>query len=129
MLTISALGYEIREVRTIENEKTIRNPLTIADVNIGKIVLESNIVDKLLLSGDLEFALSDIGLVIDTNKRKFKVKFDPAKFRPSDVPILMANIEKIKKLGFSPKMGLIGIINDQINYYLDPDHRRDLIDD
>jgi len=128
LLTISALGYEIREVRTIENEKNVRNPLTTADVEFGKIVLKSNNVDKLLLSGNLEFDLSDVGLVIDTNKRKFKVKFDPAKLRPSDVPILMANIEKIKKLGFSPKMGLTDIINDQINYYLDPDHRTNLLE-
>jgi len=128
LLTISALGYEIREVRTIENEKSIKNPLTNAKVEFGKIVLDSNIVDKSLLSGELEFSLSDVGLVIDTNKRKFKVKFDPARFRPSDVPILMANIEKIKKLGFSPKMDLTNIINDQLNYYLDPDRRRDLIE-
>jgi len=126
--TISALGYEISEVRTIENEKTIRNPLTAADVKFGKIALKSNTVDKSILSGDLEFDLSDGGLVIDTNKRKFKVKFDPARFRPSDVPILMANIEKIKKLGFSSKKGLTDIINDQINYYLDPDHRKNLIE-
>ena len=85
-------------------------------------------MDKSLLFGDLEFDLSDGRIVIDTNKRKFKVEFDPARFRPSDVPILMANIEKIKKLGFSPERRLIDIINDQINYYLDPDHRRDLIE-
>jgi GDPmannose 4,6-dehydratase len=51
------------------------------------------------------------------------VKFDLSKFRPSDVPILLANIKKIKQLGFVPSRKLVDIVNDQINYYLDPDHR------
>ena len=55
----------------------------------------------MLLSNTLEYDLLDDGLIIETNKREFKVKFDPIKFRPSDVPILLANIDKMKKLGFA----------------------------
>jgi GDPmannose 4,6-dehydratase len=125
--TILALGYEIRDIHTIKGEKKITDPLTNAEVKIGKMILKSNNVDKMLISGELEFNLADEGLIIQTNNRKFKVQFDPARFRPSDVPILFANIEKIKKLGFAPKKGLTDIINDQINYYLDAEHRKDLV--
>ena len=115
---ISELGYEIREIHTIKDEKKIRNPLTIAEVEIGKMILKSNVVDKMMILGELEFSLADEGLIINTNKRKFKVQFDPGRFRPSDVPILLANIKKIKQLGFAPKKEVADIINDQINYYL-----------
>ena len=71
------------------------------------MILKSNLVDKMLVSGELEFSLADEGLIIDTNKRKFKVQFDPGRFRPSDVPILIANIKKIKQLGFAPKKKLM----------------------
>jgi GDPmannose 4,6-dehydratase len=129
LYAIAVLGYEIQEIHTIKGEKKIRDPLTIAEVNIGKLILKSNVVDKKMISGELEFTLADEGIVIDTNKRKFKVQFDPARFRSSDVPILLANIEKIKALGFTPKKEVTDIINDQINYYLDPEHRKDVINE
>jgi GDPmannose 4,6-dehydratase len=82
----------------------------------------------MFLSHTLEFNLGDKGLIIKTDKRDFKVQFDPSKFRPSDVPILLANTNKIKRLGFFSKKDLTHIINDQINYYLNPDNR-DIIAD
>jgi GDPmannose 4,6-dehydratase len=117
------LGYEIYEIRTIKDEKRIKDPLSKVKVNIGKTTFASNIIDQMLLSGMLEYDLTDEALIIETNKRKFKVEFDASKFRPSDVPILLANIEKIKQIGVEPKKELVDIINDQINYYLDSDHR------
>jgi GDPmannose 4,6-dehydratase len=127
LYAITQLGYEIKELHTVKGEKKIRNPLTIDELEIGKMTLKSNVIDKMLIQGQLEFSLADEGLIIDTDKRKFKVHFDPTRFRPSDVPILIANIEKIKKLGFVPKLELTDIINDQINYYLNPEHRKDII--
>lgn len=127
LYTISSLGYEIFKIRTIKNEKIVRDPLSKATVNIGNVILKSNTIDQMLLSNTLEYDLLDDGLIIETNKREFKVKFDPIKYRPSDVPILLANIDKMKKLGFVPKRELINIINDQVNYYLDPDHRNNIL--
>jgi GDPmannose 4,6-dehydratase len=123
LYSISMLGYEIYEIRTIKDEKRIKDPLSKVKVNIGKTTFASNIIDQMLLSGMLEYDLTDEALIIETNKRKFKVEFDASKFRPSDVPILLANIEKIKQIGVKPKKELVDIINDQINYYLDSDHR------
>jgi GDPmannose 4,6-dehydratase len=129
LYAISELGYEINEIRTANDDKKIRNPLTTSEMQVGKMLVKTNLIDKMLVSDELEFSLADEGLLIDINKRKFKVQFDPDRFRSSDVPILMSNIEKIKKLGYVPKMELIDIINDQINYYLDPEHRKDLINE
>jgi GDPmannose 4,6-dehydratase len=124
LYTIEALGYEIHEIRTTNNDKKVNDPLALADLNIGKIALKSNKVDSMLMNGTLEFNMEYQGLIIDTNKRPFKLEFDPTRFRPSDVPILLSNIDRIKRLGFAPTRQLIDIIEDQINYYLDPEHRK-----
>lgn len=127
LYTISALGYEIDEISNIKGEKKVKNPLEDTKVSIGKSTFDSNTIDKMLLSSNISYDLADEGLIIKTNKRKFKVEFDPQKFRPSDVPILISNANKIKNLGHTVKKRLIDIVNDQINYYLDPAHRDNII--
>jgi len=129
LYAIKELGYEINELCTAKNDKVIKNPLTSSEMQLGEMKVKTNLIDEMLVSGKMEFTLADEGLVIDADKRKFKVRFDPERFRPSDVPILMANNEKIKKLGHVPKMEIIDIIKDQINYYLDPEHRKDVINE
>jgi GDP-D-mannose dehydratase len=127
LYVISMLGYEIYELRTINGQKKITDPLARAEISIGNTTLNSNLADQMLISSRVEYNLADEGLIIETDKRKFKVKFDPLKFRRSDVPILLSNIDKIKRLGFLPKKELTDIAKDQINYYLDTDHRNDII--
>jgi GDPmannose 4,6-dehydratase len=127
LYTISMLGYEVYEVCTFKGVKKVKEPLAKTKLEIGNVSLDSNLIDQMLMSGDLEYGLTDEGLIIETNKRQFKVQFDSSKFRPSDVPVLLSKIDKIKQLGFVPKKKLIDIVNDQINYYLDPDRRSSLI--
>lgn len=127
LYTISALGYEIKEISNLRGEKKVRNPLNELKVTIGKAAFESNVIDQKLLSNSVRYEIDDEGLVIDTDKRKFKVQFDPHKFRPSDVPILLSDTNKIKKIGYIVKKKLIDIVNDQINYYFDPEHRNNII--
>lgn len=129
LYSISALGYEIQKVYTIKGEKIVKDPLSIEMINFGKFELKSNALDRVLMSNIVLYNQSDEGLIIETNKRKFRVQFDPARFRPSDTPILISNIGKIKKLGFKPNRELHDIINDQINYYLDSDHRNNDLSD
>ena len=122
------MGYKINELRTLRNEKRVNDPLSERTVSIGKAKLASNLVDEMLLSGSLKFDVKDEGLVIDTDKREFKVQFDASRFRPSEVPILLSDTEKIRKeLGVLPTKQISDIINDQINYYLDGERRRDII--
>jgi GDPmannose 4,6-dehydratase len=129
LYTISELGYEIDKIYSIKNEKkNVKDPLDKAILEIGGTRINSNVVDQMLLSRTLEFNLGDEGLIIETNKRHFKVVFDSSKFRPSDVPVLISNSNKIKQLGFSTKKDLRDIISDQINYYLNPSNR-DLMTD
>jgi len=129
LYTISALGYEVQQISNLKGEKIVKNPLEKTEVKVGTALIESNLIDKMLLSDALSFNLDDIGIIIETNKRKFNVQFDPNKYRPSDVPILISNTSKIKKLGFIVKKSLSDIIDDQVNYYLDPIHRNNVLTD
>ncbi len=125
LYTISALGYEINKVMTLKKDKIITSPLDPLELTIGNTPVESNVIDGKMLHGELEYDLTDRGLVVETNKRSFKIEFEESRFRPSDVPILLSDINKIKELGFESKRSLHDIIQDQINYYLNYENRND----
>jgi GDPmannose 4,6-dehydratase len=91
-------------------------------------MLETNMADEMLISGSLDYNLEDEGLIVRTDKRDFKVRFDESRFRPSDVPMLLSTTGKIKRdLGVTPSKQIHDIINDQINYYLDGERRLNII--
>lgn len=73
-----------------------------------------------MLDGKLEFQPSDIGIIATTDKGKITIEFDKERFRPADVPILLTRTTKIQELGFKVQRSLRDIINDQLNYFLDP---------
>jgi GDP-D-mannose dehydratase len=120
--TISALGYNVTEIQSIKGEKRVRDPLGDSDITIKDLTFKSTVIDEIMLSNNLSFGLPDEGIVVITENKNFVIKFDPLKFRPSEVPILLSDTRKIKNLGFRVKKSLLDIINDQINYYLDPLH-------
>jgi GDPmannose 4,6-dehydratase len=127
LYTISMLGYEINKIMTSREDKIITSPLDPLKLTIGNTSLESTVIDDKMLRGELEYDLTDRGLIVETNKRRFKIEFDESRFRPSDVPILLSNINKIRELGFEPKRSLLDIIGDQINYYFNYENRAELI--
>jgi GDPmannose 4,6-dehydratase len=127
LYTISMLGYEINKIMTLREDKIIASPLDPLKLTIGNTPVESNVIDDKMLRGELEYDLTDRGLVVETNKRSFKIEFEESRFRPSDVPILLSNANKIKELGFEPKRSLLDIIEDQINYYFDYEKRNEAI--
>jgi GDPmannose 4,6-dehydratase len=128
LYTISALGYNVEEMISFKEEKRIKDPLSQRPVTIGNRTFKSNAVDDMLISGALNYDLQDKGFIVKTDKRDFKVQFDESRFRPSDVPILLSNPEKInKELEVIPTKQVHEIINDQINYYLDGERRLNII--
>lgn len=127
LYTIASLGYEVRTVTNLKGNKRIADPLGENQAKIGNISVKSNNIDKLILNKELEFGLEDEGIEILTDSIKYVVRFDSKLFRPSDVPILLSDISKISKLGFEPHKELTDIVKDQINYYLDPFHRNNIL--
>ena len=123
LYTISTLGYEINKVMTLKEDKMIASPLDPSELTIGNMLVESNVIDDKMFRGELSYDLTDQGLIVETNKRSFKIEFEKSRFRPSDVPILLSNTNKIQELDFEPKRSLQDIIQDQINYYLNSENR------
>jgi len=124
LLTLQQLGYNIREIETLKSEKRVSNPLEISNDDFFGFRFEKTMIDELMLRGELEYNLEDRGLRIKTDRGNIIVEFDPSRFRPAEVPILMSDTTKIQYLGFKVQKNLKDIIRDQINYYLNPDNRR-----
>jgi GDPmannose 4,6-dehydratase len=120
LLSLECAGYAVNRIETIKGKKVVDNPNELDSSNMFGLHFEKTKVDKLILEGKLEFQLSDIGIVAITDKRKITVEFDEAKFRPAEVPILLARTSRIEELGFRVQHSLSDIITDQLNYFLDP---------
>jgi GDPmannose 4,6-dehydratase len=124
LLTLQQLGYDVKEIESLRGEKRIRDPIEVAEEDFFNVKFLKTKVDALLLKGELNYTLEDIGIRVKTNKGDITVTFDSSKFRPAEVPILISDIRKIQQLGFRITKSLIDIIRDQINYYLDPENRK-----
>ena len=120
LLSLECAGYAVNRIETLDGKKVVDTPNELDSSKMFRLRFEKTKVDKLILEGKLEFQLSDIGVVVITDKGKITVEFDKEKFRPAEVPILLARTAKIEELGFQVQHSLREIINDQLNYFLDP---------
>ena len=120
LLSLEATGYAISKIQTIKGDKKVDNPTEIDSSEAFGLKFDKTKVDKLMLEGKLEFQLSDTAITAITDKGEVTIEFDQQRFRPADVPILLSSTAKIQKLGFDVKHSLKDIVNDQLNYFLDP---------
>jgi len=120
LLSLECAGYTVNKIQTIDGKKVVDNPNELDSSEKFGLRFEKTKVDKLMIEGKLEFQLSDVGVIAVTDKGEVIVEFDKEKFRPAEVPVLLANTAKIKGLGFQIVHSLRDIINDQFNYFLDP---------
>ena len=77
----------------------------------------------MMLEGQLEYSIEDKGINVDTDHGKIPIEFNPERFRPAEVPILLSNTDKIQKIGAKMEHSLNDIIKDQLNYYLKKGNR------
>ena len=123
LLSLEQAGWKVKKIETMKNNKIVKNPTEIDNSEIFGVRFEKTKIDNMLLNFEIEFTLNDKGIWVHTDKDKIPIIFDPKRFRPSEVPVLMADINKIKQLGFNPRYKIIDIINDQLRYYLNPQNR------
>lgn len=125
LLALENAGWHVEKIETMNetDRKTVLDPLQRKDGEIFGLRFEKTEVDELLLTDELEFALEDKGIWVYTDKGKIPIEFDPGKFRPAEVPILLSDTRKIQQLGFKVTHKLEDIIKDQLNFYLKPSER------
>ena len=124
LLTFQQLGYEVLEIKTLNGEKKVKAPIEANCDKFLNINFSKTLVDELMLKGELEYILKDKSVVVKTDKGNITIEFDPQRFRPVEVPILMSDTRKAQELGIKTARTLDDIIRDQINYYLNPANRR-----
>jgi GDPmannose 4,6-dehydratase len=124
LLGLEQAGWEVKRIKTMNNEKIIENPTEINNSEIFGINFDKTKVDQLMLEDQLEYSLSDKGIIVETDKEDIKIQFDSERFRPAEVPILLADTSKIEKLGCKIEYSLSDVINDQLNYFIKKENRQ-----
>ena len=119
LLALECAGYKVEKIQTIRNKKTVTAPTAPDKSKYFGLNFEKTKIDRMILDGEIEFQAEDEGVTVFTDKGKITISFDARRFRPAEVPILMASTKKINKIGFKVAYSLKDIIVDQLNYYLD----------
>ena len=123
LLALEAAGYKVRKIETFDGGKKVDDPTQLSDSRFFGVKFEKTLIDEMLLREEISFELSDKGINVFTEKGNIPIEFDPKRFRPAEVPILLSDTEKIHRLGFKVEHSLTEIIRDQLNYYLDAKRR------
>jgi GDPmannose 4,6-dehydratase len=119
LLSLECAGYTVDRIETFSGDNIIDNPNEMDNSEMFGFSFEKTKVDRLMLEGKLQLQLSNLGIIATTDKGKITIEFDEAKFRPAEVPILLAGTTKIMELGHQMRHSLRDVINDQLNYFLD----------
>ena len=123
LLGLAEAGWTIDKIETLNGEKVTDNPTETNKSPIYGINFKKTKVDQMILEGELEYNIEDKGIKVNTDKNDLMINFDPKRFRPAEVPILLANTERIQKIGAKIKHSLDDIIRDQLNYFLKKENR------
>lgn len=123
LLGLEEAGWNINKIETIDGNKEINQPTEIDQRPIFGIKFPKTKVDQLILEGELEYSIQDKGIKVHSEEGEILIEFNPNRFRPAEVPILLADTGKIQKLGVKTEYSLNDIINDQLNYFLKKENR------
>jgi len=118
LLSLEQAGWEINKIETLSGEKVCNNPTEKDNSPIFGINFKKTKLDRMILEGQLEYNLEDKGIKVKKDKNELLIQFDPKRFRPAEVPILLSNTKKLQHLGAEVKHDINEIIKDQLNYFL-----------
>lgn len=123
LLGLEEAGWDVNKIEAAAGGKEIQDPTESDESPIFGIKFPKTKVDQLILEGELEYTIEDKGIKVDTQQGDVMVEFNPDRFRPAEVPILLADTNKIQKLGAKIEYSLNNILNDQLNYFLKKENR------
>ena len=124
LMSLEEGGYKISKIKTFKGEKVIAQPNEPDNSPIFGLNFEKTKVDGMMLRGELEFTAEDGGVKALAGDKEIKIVFNPERFRPAEVPILLSDTKKIEALGFKKVHTVRDIIRDQLDHYLAEKERK-----
>ena len=118
LLSLEEAGYNIDQIETFDGNKKVSSPTLMDNSPIFGVKFDKTKVDRIMLEDGLEYTINDKGINVYTDKGKIAVNFDPDRFRPAEVPIMLADTRKIQEIGARTDHTIRDIINDQLNYFI-----------
>jgi GDPmannose 4,6-dehydratase len=123
LLGLEEAGWNINKIETLNGDKIIDDPTEMDEGSIFGIKFPKTKVDRMIMEGELEYTIDDKGIDVRTDQGKVLIEFNPERFRPAEVPILLSDTKKIQKLGAKIEHSLSDITKHQLNHFLKSDNR------
>jgi GDPmannose 4,6-dehydratase len=124
LMSLEEAGYPVDRIETFKGEKSVDEPNEPDRSPIFGLDFEKTKVDGMMLRGELEFNVEDGGVIAHAGENKIRIIFNPERFRPAEVPILLSDTKKIEALGFRKEHTVRDIIRDQLDHYLEEKERK-----
>jgi GDPmannose 4,6-dehydratase len=124
LMSLEEAGYPVSKIETFKGEKVIAQPNEPDNSPIFGLNFEKTKVDGMILRGELEFNIEDGGVIAHSGEKSVRIIFNPERFRPAEVPILLSDTKKIEALGFKKEHTVRDIIRDQLDHYLEEKERK-----
>lgn len=123
LLGLEAAGMPVERIETFRGEKGVDDPTEGDTAEMFGVGFDKTKIDRMLLEGSISYTLADQGITAFCDGKKVGIAFDRARFRPAEVPILMADVTKLQDLGFVSTYSVGDIVRDQLNYFMDEKKR------
>jgi GDPmannose 4,6-dehydratase len=118
LIGLEEAGWNINKIEAINGGKDIQDPTEVDQSPIFGIKFPKTKVDQLILEGKIEYNIEDKGIKVDSEQGQVTIEFNPDRFRPAEVPILLSDTNKIQKIGSKIEYSLNDILKDQLNFFL-----------
>ena len=126
LLGLERAGWDINQIETLKGDdqnKTITNPTELVDDPIFGVKFDKTRVDQMILENQLEYTIQDKGIMVSTDQGPLTIEFNPDRFRPSEIPLLLCDNQKIQKIGARIEYSLSDVIQDQLDYFGQKENR------
>ena len=117
LISIKSAGYSIQNLSTLDGVFSLENPLSVKEMELYGVSGEYSLIDTIIATNVPLFTLQSGGIKVSTDKGNIPIYFDQERFRPSDNPFIVADVEKLKEIGYTPLKSIQDIAAEQVWSY------------
>jgi GDPmannose 4,6-dehydratase len=125
LLGLERAGWDVNRIESLKGDadKAINDPTEISNDPIFGVKFDKTRVDQMILEDQLEYTIQDKGINVTTEQGNVLIEFNPDRFRPSEIPLLLSDNRKIQKIGGKIEYSLGDVIEDQLDYFDQKENR------